>query len=414
VKNPGIKRRDTLDLTELITVVEENFLLSLSVAIFIAALIFLITRWLLATTLNYIASRSKTRYDNILIENLKPFHLAWITPLLVIYFYSYLLPDYKSIIEKIVLFLIIWIVTITINALLNAFNEIYESSPNFSGVSIKGYLDIGKILIVLVAVILSISLFTDQSPIALLSGLGAITAILLLIFRDTILSLVASIQISAYDMIKQGDWIEVPSYGVDGDVMDISLHTIKIQNFDKTFTMIPTYKIIEVGYRNWRGMQESGGRRIKRSIYLDIASIKLCSMEELERYQKINLIKNYVSGKIQAIGEEPKQDVGAIDSPLNSIQLSNATVYRTYIEAYLRSRQDIHSDGMTFLIRQLAPGPTGLPIELYIFTTTVDWIEYEMIQAEIFDHLLAAASYFDLCIFQQPTGRDVSMLALNQ
>jgi len=309
------------------------------------------------------------------------------------------------------LFFILWIVVITINALLNALNEIYESRPNYSGVSIQGYLDIAKILIILVGVIFSISLFTGESPIVLLSGLGAVTAILLLIFRDTILSLVASIQISAYDLIKQGDWIEVPSYGADGDVMDISLHTIKIQNFDKTITMIPTHKMVEVGYKNWRGMTESGGRRIKRSINLDMASFKFSDLETLKRYQKINLISDYLDEKIRLIEGYHQQHGQSVNSPLDGPQVSNATIYRTYMAAYLKNRDDIFTNEMTFLIRELAPSPTGLPIEMYVFTKTVDWIEYEMIQAEIIDHLLAAAPYFDLRIFQEPTGRDFSSLA---
>lgn len=398
--------------SELIRVIEQNPLLSLVAVIVLAILTFLVTRWVLTTLLVYITRRTQTRYDDIILENLAPFRVAWVAPLLVIYAFAYLAPDYQRAIEKIVFFLILWILIITFNALMNAFNEIYEENRGDSGVSIKGYLDIAKILGILVGVILSISIFTGESPVVLLSGLGAITAILLLIFRDTILSLVASIQISAYDLIKEGDWLEVPSYGADGDVIDISLHTIKIQNFDKTITIIPTYKMIEVGYKNWRGMQESGGRRIKRSLSLDLTSITFCDLAALKQYRKVNAIQDFLDKKIASIEKYQRGNQGEISSPLDGPQVTNATVYRAYIEAYLMSRADIYSEGMTFLIRELAPGPTGLPIELYIFTKTIDWVQYELIQAEIIDHLIAAADHFDLRIFQEPTGRDLSRLAL--
>lgn len=399
-----------METNELIQLIEQNPLLAIVAVVALAIVAFLVTRWVIANLLVYVAKRTQTRYDDIVVDNLRPFRVAWVAPLIVIYSFAYLAPDFKDFIEKLMLFLILWILVVTFNSLLNALNEIYESQRGNSGVSIQGYLDIAKILAILVGVILSISIFTDQSPIVLLSGLGAITAILLLIFRDTILSLVASIQISAYDLVKEGDWLEVPSYGADGDVIDMSLHTIKIQNFDKTITIIPTYKMVEVGYKNWRGMQESGGRRIKRSISLDLTSIQFCDMETLKKYQKVDLIRSFLDEKIAEIDGYHRKKGERIDSPLDGPQLTNATVYRVYIEAYLKGREDIHAEGMTFLIRELAPGSTGLPIELYIFTRTIDWVQYELIQAEIIDHLIAAADYFDVRIFQEPTGRDLAQL----
>jgi miniconductance mechanosensitive channel len=400
-----------LDNAEIIHLIEQNLLLALLAVILLAIITFIVTRWVVATVLVYIAKRTSTQYDDIIVENLRPFRVAVIAPLLVIYSFAYLLPSYQNFLQKLMLFLILWVIVFTFNSLMNALNQIYETGRGNSGVSIQGYLDIAKILAILVAIILSISIFTNQSPIVLLSGLGAITAILLLIFRDTILSLVASIQISAYDLIKEGDWLEVPSYGADGDVIDISLHTIKIQNFDKTITIIPTYKMVEVGYKNWRGMQESGGRRIKRSISLDLTSLQFCDLDTLKKYQQVDLIHSFLDEKISEIENFRGQEEQQINSPLDGPQLTNATVYRVYIEAYLKSRQDIYAEGMTFLIRELAPGPTGLPIELYIFTRTIDWVKYELIQAEIIDHLIAAADYFDVRIFQEPTGRDLARLA---
>jgi miniconductance mechanosensitive channel len=290
--------------------------------------------------------------------------------------------------------------------LLDALNIVYESSTSYRGVSIQGYLDIAKLLIILTGIILSISLFSGQSPVALLTGLGALTAILLLVFRDTILALVASIQINANDLVKEGDWIEVPSYEADGDVINMTLHTIKIQNWDKTISVIPTHKIMEVAYKNWRGMQESGGRRIKRAIHLDLASIRFCNEEMLARFRKVDILRAYLEERLAEIEQERIQKGIEIDSPLDSRQLTNLGTYRAYIEAYLRAHPEIHQEGMTFLIRQLAPGPTGVPLEIYVFTKTTEWIEYERIQADIFDHLLAAVPVFDLRVFQEPTGMD--------
>jgi len=278
-------------------------------------------------------------------------------------------------------------------------------------VSIQSYLDITKILFILVAIILSISLFSGESPLVLLTGLGALTAVLLLIFQDTILALVASINIAANNLIKEGDWLEVPGYGADGDVVNISLHAIKIQNFDKTFTVIPTHKIVDTAYKNWRGMQESGGRRIQRSVLVDMTSIKFCDEDLLKELRRIDLIQEQLDAKIQALDEYRRAHLQHYDSPLDGPQITNVEDFRAYIEAYLKNRTDIHKDGMPFLVRTLSPTPTGLPIELYIFTRTTQWEEYETIQAEIFDHLLAAAGHFDLRVFQEPTGMDFASFA---
>ncbi len=391
--------------------VMQNPILALSGIIILSALLFIIARSVMARGLIYLAARTKTTYDDILVRNLRPFRVAWLAPFLVIYFMAYLLPIYQPILERTALFFILWIAAFTLNAMLTALNEIYESSDNFTGVSIQSYLDITKILVVVIAIILTVTLITGESPLVLLTGLGALTAVLLLIFQDTIRSLVASLQIVAHDLIKEGDWIEVPSYDADGDVVNISLHTIKIQNFDLTFTVIPTYKIVEVAYKNWRGMQESGGRRIKRAIHVDMVSIQFCDKAMLNKLRTIDLIQDFLDTRYQRIEEYRIARGDEYDSPLDGPQITNIEVFRAYIAAYLKSRPDVHTDGMPFLIRALSPGPTGLPIELYIFTKSTEWDQYEAIQAEIFDHLLAAASYFDLRVFQEPTGLDFSTFA---
>jgi miniconductance mechanosensitive channel len=247
----------------------------------------------------------------------------------------------------------------------------------------------------------------------LLTGLGALMAVLLLIFQNTLLSIVASVQIAAHDLIKEGDWVEVPSYEADGDVVNISLHTIKIQNFDKTFTIIPTYKIVDVAYKNWRGMQESGGRRIQRSLLMDMTSIRFCDAEMLSELRKIDLIQPYLDERIHSLDEYRIKHAERFDSPLDGPQVTNIEIFRTYIATYLKNRPDIHQGAMPFLVRTLAPNPTGLPIELYVFAKTTEWEVYETIQAEIFDHLLAAAGHFNLRVFQEPTGLDFSTFARN-
>jgi len=399
-----------MDSTQLQLWIEQNQILALMGLIVLSVIGFFIARFLIARSLVYLADRSETKIDDIIVRHLRPFRVAWLAPVVLIYIFADLFPAYQSGIEMVSLFLILWISIITFNAILSAANDIYESSPSFSGVSIQGYLDIGKILIIIVGIIFSISLFTGKSPLVLLTGLGALMAILLLIFRDTILSIVASVQISSYDLVKEGDWIEVPSYGADGDVLNMSLHSIKVQNWDKTITVIPTYKLIEVGYKNWRGMQESGGRRIKRSISIDMGSIHFCDQQMLFEFRKIDLIRPYLETHLQGLDQFQREHADSINSPLDGPQITNIEIFRAYIAAYLKRSDDIHQEGMTFLIRSLAPGRSGLPIEVYAFTKTTDWLEYENIQAEIFDHLLAAAPNFGLRVFQEPTGMDFTAI----
>jgi miniconductance mechanosensitive channel len=390
--------------------IDQNPTLAYGGVILLSLLTFFFARFIIGRGFSYLASRTETKYDDIIVEKLHPFRVAWVAPLMVLYSFAYLLPDFESIIMQGTLFLTLWVIVFTFSSLLNAINQIYESRPSFTGVSIMGYLDIVKILVLLIGLILSISLFTGESPLVLLSGLGAITAVLLLVFRDTILSLIASIQISANDLLKEGDWIEVPSYKADGDIIEMSLHSVKVQNWDKTITVIPTFKFSEVAFKNWRGMQESGGRRIKRSLYIDLASIKFCDNETLEHFKRIELIRPYLEEKQTEIETYNKERGIDSSTTINGRQLTNVGIFRVYIDAFIADREDIHRKGMTFLVRQLAPSPQGLPLEVYVFTKTVEWTQYENIQADIFDHLLAAAREFDLRIFQEPTGADFSSL----
>ena len=379
--------------------------LALAAAAFLFLLIYLLARLIFGRGLTYLTGLTKNKYDDIIVRKLRPYRAALLVPFILLYVFAYLAHDYQAAIEKGALFVILWLSILTLIGLINAINQVYESRPSFTGVSIQGYLDIVKILTIVVGIILSISMLTNESPILLLSGLGALTAVLLLIFQDTIMALIASIQISAQNLVKEGDWLEVPSFDADGVVTNMSLHTIKVQNWDKTITVIPTHKLIESAYKNWRGMEESGGRRIMRSIPLDQNSIKFCTPQMINRYAKIDLIAAEVADCQKSIAAYQKGRK-ANDSPLDGPQVTNVEIFRAYVEAYLKSHPKIHTHEMDFLIRELAPSSAGLPIELYVFTKTTKWDEYEHIQAEIIDHLLAAAAYFDLRIFQQPTGAD--------
>lgn len=381
---------------------------------FIGVLLLIILSYLIAyrlvgRALLYLAGRTVSKYDDIVINRLKPARVSLYAPLFVIYYFAYLVPSAEESIQKGVLFVVLWLSVITFDALLDATNEIYESRRSFSGAAIGGYLDLVKILAYAVGVILSISLFTGESPIALLAGLGALTAVLLLVFRDTIMSLVASVQISTNDLVREGDWLEVPAYNADGDVLDINLHQIKIQNWDKTISVVPTYKLLESSYKNWRGMSESGGRRIKRAIHIDLHSIRFCDDAMVENFSRFDIIHDYVSARLDNINREiTERGVGKGDH-IGAHHLTNINVFRAYIQAYLESHPSIHQD-MTVLVRQLDPSPTGLPIEIYVFSKTTEWIGYEAIQAEIFDHLLAIVPEFDLRVFQEPSGSDFESL----
>lgn len=393
------------------TWVAQNNILAFVGLILLSVLVFLFARGVIARGLLSLAKATANKQDDVIVKHLHVYRLAWLAPFALVYALAGFFPAYENYLRVISLFIILWLVAFTLISMLNAVNQIYEGSKGYSGVSIQGYLDLAKILILAVAVILSISVVTGQSPLVLLTGLGAVTAVLLLVFHDTIMAIIASIQIVVNELIKEGDWIEVPSYEADGEVVNISLHAIKVRNADNTYTIIPTYRFTEVAYKNYRGIKESGGRRIQRSLSVDMISIKFCDEEMLARLRKIDLIHDFLNDRIESIEAYRRADPDKFDSPLDGPQITNIEVFRAYIEAYLKSRPDIHQTGMSFVVRALAPGENGVPIEVYIYTKTTEWVEYERIQAEIFDHLVAAANYFDLRVFQQPTGLDFSTVA---
>ncbi|ATO57735.1 mechanosensitive ion channel family protein [Bartonella sp. 1-1C] len=307
---------------------------------------------------------------------------------------------------------IIFIVALTISALFNIINTFYEQRPAARLKPIKGYIQIAKIALFTLTAIFILATLIDRSPLILFSGLGAMAAVLILIFQDTLLSLVAGIQISSTDMVRVGDWIEIPNLGADGDVIEIALHTVKVQNFDKTITTVPIRKLVTDPFKNWRGMQESGGRRIKRSLFIDQASIRFHTKKEEEYLARFNLLENYFAQKIPEINEWNARLERNHDIPANTRRLTNIGTFRAYVLSYLREHLNIKKNA-TVMTRQLPPTPNGLPLEIYCFTNTTIWEEYEQIQADIFDHLYSVLPDFGLKIFQNPCGYDLTRASYN-
>ncbi len=291
-------------------------------------------------------------------------------------------------------------VVMAISHALDAANDLYERRPDARNKPIKGYLQVAKIVIFVIAGLSIVATLAGVDLRYLVTGLGAATAVLMLIFQDTILSLVASVQISGDGRVRLGDWIEMPSQNADGDVIDIALHTVTVQNFDKTITTVPTKKLVTESFKNWRGMQESGGRRIKRALHLDQHSVRFLDGAALARLQCFGLLDDYLAGKREELTRWNAQVAQAHPEEVNARRLTNLGTFRAYVERYLRSHPEIHQ-GMTLLVRQLAPAPQGLPLEVYCFTASTEWARYEAIQSDVFDHLLAVLPEFGLRVFQE-------------
>ncbi|SNY49315.1 miniconductance mechanosensitive channel [Arsukibacterium tuosuense] len=304
-------------------------------------------------------------------------------------------------------------VALAIANILSLVNTVYEERPEAKTKPIKGYIQVMKILVYTVAAILMIAALVDRSPLILLSGLGAMAAVLMLIFQDTILSLVASVQISSNDVIRVGDWVEMPQLNADGDVIDIALHTVKIQNFDKTITTIPTRRFMTDAFKNWRGMQQSGGRRIKRSLMLDQQSIHFLDADERKRLNRFSLLQDYLAEKQQEIDSWNSELAEQGKEPVNTRRITNIGTFRAYVQRYLSSHPGVHQQ-MTLMARQLAPTADGLPLEVYCFTNTTAWLAYEGIQSDIFDHILAILPEFGLRVYQHPSGMDIRAIQLTR
>ena len=380
------------------------------VALLLAWIVDFVTHRVLLGWVKQIATRTRTKWDNAMVDARVPDRLAHVAPALVIYGAApFVFPEQAlagTVVQRVAMAFVIFTVALAINGALDAVVTVYRDYDRSGRAPIKTYVQVAQIVLVLVAAVLIISRFLDKSPWALLSGIGALTAIVMLVFKDSILGFVASVQLTSNDMVRRGDWIEMPKYGADGDVIDVSLHTVKVQNWDKTISTIPTYQLMQDSFKNWRGMSESGGRRIKRSLYIDMNSIAFCDDEMLKRFEKIALLKDYLHEKRLEV-EADNRGREETDAPTNLRRLTNVGTFRAYILAYLRAHPKIHKD-MTFLVRQLPPTESGLPIEIYVFSNDQNWARYEAIQADLFDHFLAVLPDFELRVFQLPSGADIT------
>jgi miniconductance mechanosensitive channel len=381
------------------------------ILLFIAYISYWLTKHFMVRLVEIVFQRSKNTWDDALVKHGFVRRLSFLMPIIVIYMSADLmLPDqamapelFKRLAMVFFVFAGVWM----LDSILLATREIYSKSEMAVHRPIRGYLDAIKIIAYVMAGIFIVSILTDQSPWGILSILGGFTVVLMLVFKDTILGFVASIQLSGHDMVRVGDWIEMPKYGADGDVIDVTIHTVKVRNWDKTITTIPTYSLVSDAFKNWRGMSESGGRRIKRSIHIDMSSIKFCSDDLLNKFKKFDLIKDYIIQKQEEITDYNKEQTTDTEQLINGRRQTNIGVFRAYIVAYLKNHSKIHQ-GMTFLVRHLDPTQNGLPVQIYVFSNDQVWANYEAIQADIFDHLLAAVPEFELRVFQNPTGFDFS------
>ncbi|GEN84612.1 membrane protein [Sporosarcina luteola] len=365
-----------------------------------------ITKKVIIRFITHIINKHKLKWGDILLERKVLRRLSHFVPAIIIYSFATSFPTYRVAIETLALTYMMIVAFGVINRLLSVFNDIYQTYEISKTKPIKGYIQVAKIVIIIIGTILVIANLMGKNPAILLSGIGALSAVFMLVFKDSLLGLVAGVQLSATDMVRVGDWIEMPKYGANGDVIDISLNTVKVRNFDQTVTMIPSYALISDSFINWRGMQESGGRQLKRALYIDVTSITFCTTEMIEHYKQIDYLSDYIVARereIEAYNNTNKIDRSNI---VNGRALTNIGVFRAYIDQYLQRHPGIHK-GKTLMVRQLAPGETGLPLEIYAFTNSTQWAVYETVQADIFDHLFAVAGEFGLRIFQNPAGSDL-------
>ena len=369
------------------------------------------SRWMLSAMRRF-ARMSSNNWDDALVRAHFFQRLANLAPILVIYFGVHALGANETVelvVQRVALATSTILFVVVISAFLNAVNEIYSAVADDGHRPIKGYIGFLRLLLYSVAVIISLSILMDRSPWIFLSGLGAVSAVLLIIFKDTLLSLVASIQITSSHLLQVGDWVEMPDFKADGDVIDIALHTVKIQNWDKTITTVPTYAFITSPFKNWRGMSDSNSRRIKRSLFVDVTSVRFLENNEIERFAGFGLLSKYFAEKqreLTVYNSEPGRDRG---KNADIRRLTNVGTLRAYMLAYLETHPKIHKD-RTLIVRQLSPSPEGLPIEIYCFTNDIVWANYEGIQSDIFDHFLAIAPEFGIRIYQRPSGGDLVAL----
>lgn len=387
--------------------------ISSALVVLLALVAYVIAKRVVVHLIKRFITKTSSDLDDVLLKRRVFDRLALLAPSLVIFklipaalaYY----PTLASFIETATAIYFVLILTMVVDSIVDSLMDIYRAFPISRQIPIQSFGQVAKLLIYFFAVITIISLIIGESPLKLFAGLGAMTAVLMLVFKDPILGFVAGIQLSYNKMVGLGDWVEIPQHKADGDILEIGLTTVKVRNFDNTITTVPTQSLINESFKNWRGMQESGGRRIKRSIYLDVNSIGFCDQERLTRYSKIEFIKEYLASKTKELNEHNANSAYQ-ESLANGRRITNVGTFRAYVLAYLKNHPAINQK-LTVLVRQLAPTDAGLPLEIYAFSAEKDWIKYEAIQADIFDHLIAVAPEFDLRVFQKPSGADFRQIA---
>lgn len=393
-------------------------LTSTIILVIILAIAFLgdaICKHVILTTVTRLVKKTKATWDDVVFDRKVMIYLSYLVAPIILYILLPLAISNAGLLTFILRICMIYIIAVFlkfISALLSALYHVYSEREQFRDRPLKGLLQTVQVILFFIGGIIIVSILIDKSPMVLLTGLGASAAVLMLVFKDSIMGFVSGIQLSANNMLKVGDWIEMPKYGADGTVIEVTLNTVKVRNWDNTITTIPPYALVSDSFQNWRGMQESGGRRIKRSIRIDMNSVKFCTPEMLAKYRKIRLLKDYIE-ETEKVVEEYNKEHGIDNSVLvNGRRQTNLGVFRAYLTNYLRSLPAVNQD-LTCMVRQLQPTEQGIPLELYFFSSIKAWIPYEGVQADVFDHVLAIIPEFDLHVFQNPTGEDFRALSRN-
>ena len=376
--------------------------------IVLAVIAYLITKRLVVSLIKALIIKSQSKVDDILLKRKVFDRLSMLVPIFVVYkLIPSALSAYPSIATVVLAIISIYaviIITLAVDSILNALLDIYHTFEISKRVPIQSFAQVARLLLYFVCIIFIVSIIVGESPLKLFAGLGAMTAVLMLVFKDSILGFVAGLQLSYNRMVNLGDWVDIPQHNASGDILEIGLTTVKVRNFDNTITTVPTQALINESFKNWRGMQESDGRRIKRSIYIDVNSVSFCNEERMTRYSKINFIKEYIDEKQKEL-DVYNEKLNVKESLVNGRRITNIGTFRAYIVAYLKNHPKINQR-LTLLVRQLATSDSGVPIEIYAFSADKNWTNYETIQADIFDHLFAVAKEFDLKLFQKPSGGD--------
>lgn len=397
-----------LGFSEETSVVYANYS-ELLIAFILSVIFFYLVRFLLKVVVIKTINKSKNQWDDLLLNHKVLHKASYLAPGIVMdYSVDHILANLPGLLDLVNLTLDIYFALVTamiINSIIGVSAHVVTYLTKDKRYPIKGISQVLKIIVYIITTIVIIAFLLGKEPGAILAGLGAASAIILLIFKDSILGFVGGIQLSALDMVKEGDWISLPKHNADGTVIDISLTTVKVQNWDKTISTVPTYSLVTESVKNWRGMEESGGRRIKRSIKIDMTTVKFCNQEMIDKYKTYDYLAEYIEStekELDKYNKKAKINSGIV---VNGRRQTNLGVFRAYLVRYLRSKPEIHND-MTFIVRQLDPSEKGIPMEIYVFSRIQDWVEYEAIQSDIFDHILAAIPEFDLRVFQEPTGSD--------